>query len=108
MNWFYDSLIIGMASFIWVNVVVSPSGILDFIPNYISQKIYKNGVTEFKKKIMKVLFYCEVCNAGQLSFWSFFLLNTEGYHLFIHFSFVVISMVTAFFTSLIYQKLKSN
>jgi hypothetical protein len=95
-----------MAAFLWVNTLVVPSALFDFIPRYFSGVIYKNGVTNWKKKIMKVLFECETCFSGQLSLWSFFILNTEGYKPFIHFSFVVVAMITAFFLSLIYAKLK--
>jgi hypothetical protein len=106
MSWFYSALIIGAWAFLWTDLLTQPSEIFDFVARYASEKIYKNGVTEFKKKIMKVLFICSKCHAGQLSLWSFFILNTEGYKPFIHFSFIVVAMITAFFLSLIYAKLK--
>lgn len=61
---------IAVISVAWVQLCKSGE-LFDFVPKYI-QKITKN------QKINKVLYQCEKCLAGQLTFWTYFVQNYKS------------------------------
>ncbi len=75
---FIDYLIpcfaIAMIAIVWINIVTSPANIFYPLKEYLYGKI--NDLS-FGKKILKVLFECEYCLSGQITFWYFVFHSTS-------------------------------
>lgn len=59
-----DASIIALAAVVWIQMMVSPGNLLDFVAKWFS-RIYG----EKHPKVQFVLFQCEKCFAGQLALW---------------------------------------
>lgn len=63
------SFTVAIVGYTWINLLISPGDILDFVAKFIKSKldISKN----WQAKLQKVLTECEMCFSGQLAFWLF-------------------------------------
>lgn len=73
----------------WINYLVHEGGIFDFLRFFFRDRLHAHH------KIMKVLFDCEMCFAGQLSFWYFLICNFYDYNIIDHIAFVFYSIFGA-------------
>lgn len=89
-----------VAAFVWIAILVQPYGILEFLP-----KLFQKA----PEKVVHVLFQCEKCFAGQLSFWTYPLLVIfyfeVGYFPLAHFLVILFSIFFAAFISKIYNRI---
>jgi len=85
-----------VAAFVWVAVLVTPGGLLDFIPLWFARA---------PEKVVHVLFQCEKCFAGQLALWTYPVLMWKSYQIFDHILVVLFSIFFAAFIGKIYSRL---
>lgn len=90
----------------WKRYLTSPGEIFDFIPVILNRIIIgtncSDGIPEWKVKILKVLYDCEKCVAGQAALWIGLIIPfIDGtYSIIAHFFSIV---VTIFLTGLIVE-----
>src|SRR5690554_6453787 len=93
-------LIYALAAFAWINVLIQPYGLFDFVPGFV-EKFIKS------EKVKYPLIYCTACCAGQLAFWVGITLGFIGV---LNWFAVIISIPTAItagkFLDVIYEKLR--
>ena len=96
------ALIYSIIGFTWINYLVTPGDLLDFLPVWFG-KLTKND------KLNHVLFGCEKCFAGQLALWTFWPLAQvyDGirYEILGHFLIVIFSIFFAGLINRLYMRI---
>ena len=92
-----SSVIIGLWAGLFTGLLTDEDEVLGFIPRLYRKVLgltENDGLVGWKYTIAKPLFLCAVCHAGQVAFWSYFLIF-PGWQFFHHIAFVVVAMFTA-------------
>lgn len=94
INLLIDSVIVAIAGVVWVLMLVAPGDILDWVQAFFYNHVSKNP------RLMKVLFQCEKCAAGQLALWGYpvsvkAFTAHSGYNVFNHVMVVLLSIFMA-------------
>jgi hypothetical protein len=94
-----EAIILGLWGFLWIEILVTPSGIFSFLPRWYFRLFDRENPKHFviASALAKPLFECATCHAG----WIALITNCILAEFFSYYGFmsVTVSMVTAFFVS---------